>query len=389
MRIRVPPISRSIVEWPRNVSDGQRARRRGVVMPSRTVPERGLVYDRSVPDLPFALDHVVALVPVRGLEGAKARLGEALDAEERRALVERLLARHRGRRRWRRRASSRSSSSRRIRRPSRVPSALGAHGIAAGRRRAERGARGGPGLGRGGRRRRGARRPGRPPGGDRAPSWRAIVDGARALAASRAPPATERRRSSRSSPTAPGRARTSSSWPRRGPIPFRFGEGSRAAHADAARRAGARLPRDRRPARARPRHARRPARGRGGRARRASGPSCRERHRAGPGAAADRPDEPARPAAGRAPRGPPRRRPRGARRRRRRGDARRPAAAPGRRRGGHPEGGLEGRGCARRPRGRSSRGPRPSPSPRAGSATRARSRWSCARRSASSGWRTG
>ena len=43
-------------------------------------------------DLSPALDHVVALIPIRGLEGAKARLGEALDAEERRALVERLLA---------------------------------------------------------------------------------------------------------------------------------------------------------------------------------------------------------------------------------------------------------------------------------------------------------
>jgi len=39
------------------------------------------------------LERIVALVPVRGLEGAKSRLGEALDAEERRALVERLLAR--------------------------------------------------------------------------------------------------------------------------------------------------------------------------------------------------------------------------------------------------------------------------------------------------------
>ncbi len=39
------------------------------------------------------LDRVAALVPVRGLEGAKARLGEVLDAEERRSLVERLLRR--------------------------------------------------------------------------------------------------------------------------------------------------------------------------------------------------------------------------------------------------------------------------------------------------------
>lgn len=39
------------------------------------------------------LERIVVLVPIRGLEGAKARLGEALDAEERRALVERLLAR--------------------------------------------------------------------------------------------------------------------------------------------------------------------------------------------------------------------------------------------------------------------------------------------------------
>jgi 2-phospho-L-lactate guanylyltransferase len=42
---------------------------------------------------PPALVRLVVLVPVRALEGAKARLGEALDAEERRALVERLLAR--------------------------------------------------------------------------------------------------------------------------------------------------------------------------------------------------------------------------------------------------------------------------------------------------------
>jgi len=46
-----------------------------------------------VPDRRLTLERIVALVPVRGLEGAKARLGEALDAEERRALVERLLAR--------------------------------------------------------------------------------------------------------------------------------------------------------------------------------------------------------------------------------------------------------------------------------------------------------
>ena len=46
-----------------------------------------------MPDATPALDRIVALVPVRGLEGAKARLGEALDAEERRALVERLLRR--------------------------------------------------------------------------------------------------------------------------------------------------------------------------------------------------------------------------------------------------------------------------------------------------------
>ena len=39
------------------------------------------------------LGHVVAIIPVRGLERAKTRLGEVLDAEERRALVGRLLRR--------------------------------------------------------------------------------------------------------------------------------------------------------------------------------------------------------------------------------------------------------------------------------------------------------
>jgi len=39
------------------------------------------------------LGHLVAVVPVRGLERAKTRLGEALDPEERRALVEGLLRR--------------------------------------------------------------------------------------------------------------------------------------------------------------------------------------------------------------------------------------------------------------------------------------------------------
>jgi 2-phospho-L-lactate guanylyltransferase len=39
------------------------------------------------------LGHLVAIIPVRGLELAKTRLGEALDAEERRALVEVLLRR--------------------------------------------------------------------------------------------------------------------------------------------------------------------------------------------------------------------------------------------------------------------------------------------------------
>ncbi len=42
---------------------------------------------------PADLGHIVAIVPLRGLERAKTRLGEALDAEERRALVEDLLRR--------------------------------------------------------------------------------------------------------------------------------------------------------------------------------------------------------------------------------------------------------------------------------------------------------
>ena len=91
VRMRVPAISMSIVACPRNVSEGS-GRGGSIVMPMRTVPERDLVYDRPVTGS-SGLDRVVALVPVRGLEGAKARLGEALDAEERRALVERLLAR--------------------------------------------------------------------------------------------------------------------------------------------------------------------------------------------------------------------------------------------------------------------------------------------------------
>jgi 2-phospho-L-lactate guanylyltransferase (CobY/MobA/RfbA family) len=62
-------------------------------MPTRTVPECNLVYDRRVLARTPTFERIVALVPVRGLEGAKSRLGEALDAEERRALVERLLAR--------------------------------------------------------------------------------------------------------------------------------------------------------------------------------------------------------------------------------------------------------------------------------------------------------
>lgn len=46
-----------------------------------------------MPNRALPLERIVAIVPVRGLEDGKARLGEALDAEERRALVERLLAR--------------------------------------------------------------------------------------------------------------------------------------------------------------------------------------------------------------------------------------------------------------------------------------------------------
>jgi 2-phospho-L-lactate guanylyltransferase len=51
------------------------------------------VGDPSRAIVPADLAHVVAIVPVRGLERAKTRLGEALDPEERRALVEGLLRR--------------------------------------------------------------------------------------------------------------------------------------------------------------------------------------------------------------------------------------------------------------------------------------------------------
>jgi 2-phospho-L-lactate guanylyltransferase len=49
--------------------------------------------DPSGESAPVDLGHLVAIVPVRGLERAKTRLGEALDPEERRALVEGLLRR--------------------------------------------------------------------------------------------------------------------------------------------------------------------------------------------------------------------------------------------------------------------------------------------------------
>ncbi len=51
--------------------------------------------DRDHPGAPVPADlgHLVAIIPVRGLERAKTRLGEALDPEERHALVEGLLRR--------------------------------------------------------------------------------------------------------------------------------------------------------------------------------------------------------------------------------------------------------------------------------------------------------
>ena len=49
-----------------------------------------LDYDQAVIEHREIL-RAAALIPVRALEGAKSRLGEALDAEERRGLVERLL----------------------------------------------------------------------------------------------------------------------------------------------------------------------------------------------------------------------------------------------------------------------------------------------------------
>jgi len=47
--------------------------------------------DPSGAPAPVDLGHLVAIIPVRGLERAKTRLGEALDPEERHALVEGLL----------------------------------------------------------------------------------------------------------------------------------------------------------------------------------------------------------------------------------------------------------------------------------------------------------
>jgi 2-phospho-L-lactate/phosphoenolpyruvate guanylyltransferase len=205
-------------------------------MPRRTVAHRDLDYDRSVPDLSLALDHVVALVPIRGLEGAKARLGEALDAEERRALVERLLD---------------GTVAAALATPGVVAVAvvspdpealaraerLGAHGIP------QRGGGLNEGLaeGRAWAEEAGAEAvlvvPGDLPAVTGVELAR-VVGGARALAASQAPgdgtPALVA--------LVTDRARTGTNVllvvPPRA-IPFRFGEGSRAAHADAARRAGA------------------------------------------------------------------------------------------------------------------------------------------------------
>ncbi|MDR3544353.1 MAG: NTP transferase domain-containing protein [Candidatus Limnocylindrales bacterium] len=49
--------------------------------------------DRPAAPAPIDLGQVAAIIPVRGLERAKTRLGEALDPEERHALVEGLLRR--------------------------------------------------------------------------------------------------------------------------------------------------------------------------------------------------------------------------------------------------------------------------------------------------------
>lgn len=183
-------------------------------------------------DLALALDSVVALVPIRGLEGAKARLGEALDAEERRALVERLLA---------------STIDAALRAPGAIAVAvvspdpealglaerLGAHGIA----------QGGGGLNEGLAEARawaeeaGAGAvlvlPGDLPALTPAELER-VLGAARALAASGPADALV--------VVVPDRARTGTNVLLLAPpraIPFRFGEGSRTAHADAARARGA------------------------------------------------------------------------------------------------------------------------------------------------------
>lgn len=192
-------------------------------------------------DLALALDSVVALVPIRGLEGAKARLGEALDAEERRALVERLLA---------------STIDAALQAPGVIAVAvvspdpealgladrLGAHGIA----------QGGGGLNEGLAEARawaedaGAGAvlvlPGDLPAVTGAELAR-VIGGARALAGAEATAgAGAGGAASALVALVPDRARTGTNALLLVPplaIPFRFGEGSRAAHADAARAAGA------------------------------------------------------------------------------------------------------------------------------------------------------
>ena len=289
--------------------------------------------DPAATPAPADLGHLVAIIPVRGLERAKTRLGEALDPEERRVLVEGLLRRTI-------RAAIETPGVRAVAVVSPEPEALAVAGDAG----AVTLPQGGGGLnegladGRAWARELGATAllvvPADLPAIGSGELERVVAAARNGLAGARAtgPAATML---VALVPDRAGQGTNVLLLAPPGAIPFLFGPGSRAAHAASAGACRRDLRGGRWPARPGPRHARRPP-GRGGRRPRRLGDrpavsepggkprvsaarrsACRERTRHG-SRGARRADAPDRPPGGhparRHPRGPPRRRPRGPRR---------------------------------------------------------------------------